>query len=148
MGVCAYAHLWEAKQLHAGAKEWSAHCKSAVVNLAVAMLKHEHPEKWEALAKPLEVLATLRPPVKGVVLSTPGVVEVPPMLRSRVVALLEVSMRVLGYKEPVENGEQIGKLLETHPLLKEALSSSVWFEEDGKTLREEFKPKKGGKQKK
>merc|ERR1712232_256223 len=99
--VCAYAHLWEAKQLHAGAKEWSAHCKSAVVNLAVAMLKHEHPEKWEALAKPLEVLATLRPPVKGVVLSTPGVVEVPPMLRSRVVALLEVSMRVLGYKEPV-----------------------------------------------
>merc|ERR1712098_235801 len=102
-----------------------------------------------------QVLARERPPVKGAILGKPAVkkgespvqavVDVPPTLRARVLALLEVSLRLLRYDDPVEDSSQLGELLTKRPELQQALSANVWFEEDGQTLREEFAPPKKGK---
>lgn len=75
----------------------------------------------------------------------PGLLEVPNVLKRQVMVLLEVGLRLLHWTGPLDTPEHLQTLFRDIPALGEALASSVWFEEDGKTLRPEFKPAKKGK---
>jgi len=78
-----------------------------------------------ATAAAVEIVGRVRPPVKGSVLSVPGVLEVPPQLRRQVVSLLEVSVRFLNYEAPLESAEHLEELFKTFPLIRTALSKEV-----------------------
>jgi len=114
--------------------------------VALGMLRKVHPQKSDAISGCIATLAQLRTPIKGSLLSTPGVLSVPPALRRPVLILLDVAMRILGYTDPLETTEHLNDLFTKHPLLADALSSSVWYEDDGKTLKPEFAPPKKAKQ--
>jgi len=149
--------VWNSLQFTSAAKEWPANVKAAFLGLARAMLRITSARRAEVLAPFFETLSRTRPAVKGAILGGPppkkGVpsetrlVEVPPTLRSRVLALLEVSLRVLCCDDPLEDTSQLAALFAKQRKLQDALAPQIWFEEDGYTLREEFAPsQKGGKQ--
>eukprot|EP00434_Breviolum_minutum_P014007 symbB.v1.2.012352.t1/scaffold854.1/size229663/6 len=73
-----------------------------------------------------------------------GVLEVPNQLRRQVMQLFEVSTRLLQFDGPVEAGENLQKLFDQHPKLRDAFSPTVWMAEDGKSLKPEFLPSKRG----
>merc|ERR1712151_1271786 len=104
-----------------------------------------HPQKAEMLCTDVQVMSQQRQPVKGAVLGIKGVLDVPPQLRARVLACLEIALRLLQYDAPLDDETQLHVLLREKPQLREALSPQIWFEDDGKTLREEFQPPKKGK---
>jgi len=141
-----HTQVWEDLQLP-GSKArppWAQHRRLLTLGFVRGFGAHA---RAEAVERCLEVVAQERPPVKGSVLSLPGLLEVPPMLRRQVMSLLEVTLRLLQYAGPLEDAEHLTQLFAAHPALQEALSSSVWYESDGKTLRPEFAPPKKGKEK-
>jgi len=113
--------------------------------LALRMLESQDTAQAERVKGCMEVLQRLRPPVKGGVLATKGVLEVPPSLRRQVLVIMEVSLRLLGLDVVIESADDLCQLFHRCPGLRDALSSSVWCEPDGKILRFEFQPPKRGK---
>merc|ERR1719362_7000 len=113
--------------------------------LALRMLELQDSAQAQRVIGCMEVLQQSRPPVKGGVLATKGVLEVPPILRRQVLVIMEVSLRMLGLDVAVESADDLCQLFHRCPGLRDALSSSVWCEADGKTLRFEFQPPKRGK---
>lgn len=75
------------------------------------------------LTDAMQVVQIARPKVKGKVLNTPGVLDVPPKLRNKVIALLEMTLRKVGCDAPVENGEDLQALFDRFPEIRSALSS-------------------------
>jgi len=133
-----HLQVWSSLQ----APGWSLHRQQ----LTLRMLELQYSTQAERVKGCMEVLQRPRPPVKGTVLATKGVLEVPPQLRRQVLVIMEVSLRILGLDIAVESTDDLCQLFHRCPGLRDALSSSVWCEADGKTLRFEFQPpKRGGK---
>lgn len=89
----------------------------------------------ERLAACAERLAFQRPPVRGFILKA---LHIPKTLSRQVMLLFEVVLRLLRYAEPVEDQAGLEQLLQVHSKLQIAFSTSVWTQEDGQSLREEF----------
>lgn len=145
--LCLHVQVWDALLLcapRAGPREATSHRQNLALAVARRMVTQQG-RAFEDIMATNEALSLERPPIKGGVLGTPGLLEVPPMLRRSVMILLEVSLRLLRHAEPLESAEHLEALFVSVPALRKALASSVWFEEDGKTLREEFRPAKKGK---
>merc|ERR1719362_451704 len=120
---------------------WSVHRQQ----LALRMLELRDAAQAERVKGCMGVLQRLRPPIKGGVLATKGILEVPPSLRRQVLVIMEVSLRILGLDIALESADDLCQLFHRCPSLRDALSSSVWCEADTKTLRFEFQPPKRGK---
>lgn len=136
-----HAQVRIALDLGGAPAKWADHIKGVIRSLAISMLRHSQPAKFEELEPSFDVLSQARPAVKGGCLTG---VDVPPALRGQVVTMLEVSLRVLGIAVSLDTAEHLSELLTSNPGLRKALAPAVWFEDDG-TLREEFKPVKRGK---
>lgn len=108
------------------------------------MLRLVAPQKSKEVDEYLAALRRHRPAVKGQVCDY---IKLPPQLRRPVLVLLEVGLRLLEYNAPIESGEDLEELFKKKPAFRTALSSSIWFESDGKTIREELRPKKAAKKK-
>lgn len=145
--VCRLVQVWEAMCL-CQARSGQADATSRRQHTALKVFERNAALAGVDAEEVRASFATLqfeRPPIKGNALGTPGVLEVPPMLRRQVMVLLDVSLRYVSSAEPLETAADVEALFARLPALRDALSSSVWFEEDGKTLRAEFKPAKKGK---
>lgn len=133
---------WEALRVcapRAGPPDAARHRVALALGLMRKATAGEEAERVSACAS---VLSFQRPPVKGAVLT---VLNVPPPLRGQVMLCFEVALRVLQYGEPIETAEHLETLFTRHPDLRVAFAASVWFEDDGKTLRPQFQPpRKGG----
>lgn len=92
-----------------------------------------------------EALAVERPLVRGTILRAPAFSNVPPQMRGKVMLLVDVGLRLIGHADAVESEEHFEALFKTRPALRECLAPSMWFEEDGKTLRQEFQTRKNSK---
>merc|ERR1712232_331280 len=151
--MLVYLQVWNAFQFTGTAKDWPAAVEPAFKQLVLAMLRKAHPRKADRMEPCAQSLARQRPPVKGSILAKPPAkkgeapvdtpVDVPRMLTAKVLTVLEVSLRLLQYDDPLDDVAQLNALLTARPALLKALSPNVFYEEDGKTLREEFAPKKG-----
>eukprot|EP00419_Tripos_fusus_P023074 CAMPEP_0172727862 /NCGR_PEP_ID=MMETSP1074-20121228/91909_1 /TAXON_ID=2916 /ORGANISM="Ceratium fusus, Strain PA161109" /LENGTH=645 /DNA_ID=CAMNT_0013555043 /DNA_START=18 /DNA_END=1955 /DNA_ORIENTATION=- len=136
-GFSLHLQIWSSLQ----APGWSLHRQQ----LALRMLGLQDAAQAERVKGCMEVLQRPRPPVKGSVLATKGVLEVPPSLRRQVLMIMEVSLRILELDVAIESANDLCQVFDRCPGLRDALSSSVWYEADGKTLRFEFQPPKRGK---
>mmetsp|Transcript_65808 Transcript_65808/g.183319 ORF Transcript_65808/g.183319 Transcript_65808/m.183319 type:complete len:716 (+) Transcript_65808:54-2201(+) len=142
--LCFFEHCYDALKLAVAAPakpETHGHRQK----LALAMVRHTREDVATRVEVCHRVLARPRPPIKGSVLSIKGLLEVPPQLRGQVMKLFDIGLRVLEYDGPLENEAQLMQLFESHPGFRQAFSSSTWFEDNGRTLRPEFQPPKGGK---
>jgi len=140
--LCLHLQVWEALQLcapRAGPPGADAHRR----RLAIALLRGS-PRAADA-RHIAEALAFERPPIRGSALGIKGLLDVPPTVRRQVMILLEVGLRLLRSTEPFETEEHLRALFGSRPLLREALAATVWYEDDGKTLRQEFQPVKKAK---
>jgi len=141
-----HVQVWEALQFTGAVAEWPTQTQRALKQLACTMLSRSEPSRSQLVVSCLETLDMPRCPIRGSVLNTPGVLEVPGLLRKTVLSLLEVGMRLLRRDAPLEDGVQLARLFEELPGFAEALAGSTWYEDDGKTLREEFRPLKRGRE--
>jgi hypothetical protein len=128
--VRLYAQVWQDFQLPGttAAPAWSVPRRK----LALALAQHFESSlegnglgRSTILADTVELVGRPRPPVKGSVLSAPGVLEVPPPLRRQVMSLLEVTFRLLSHSAPLETETHLQELFTKYPALQEALSESV-----------------------
>lgn len=104
--------------------------------------------KAEQVAECAKRLSYPRSLVKGFLLKS---LQVPRTLSRQVLILFEVVLRLLCYAEPLDDEAGLKQLLKVHPQLGQAFAASVWMQEDGQTLREEFQeamPKKPAKRSK
>eukprot|EP00933_Yihiella_yeosuensis_P059652 TRINITY_DN6120_c1_g1_i1.p1 TRINITY_DN6120_c1_g1~~TRINITY_DN6120_c1_g1_i1.p1 ORF type:complete len:712 (-),score=164.13 TRINITY_DN6120_c1_g1_i1:724-2646(-) len=145
--LARYVQVWEAIQI-CNARAGPPNATAPRRRLALAVVQRSvgaGSPLAESIKKSFEALLFVRPPVKGSVLNAKGILEVPPPLRRQVMVLFEVCLRLLRYDAPVEGPEHLNELFAAKPALRASFSSSVWMEEDGKTLKAEFQPaKKGG----
>lgn len=142
--ICTLVQVWENLQFTGAAKEWSESLKDAQRKVALNILDFVSPCRAREVASCLDCIAIERPAVKGSVLTLPGVLDVPPVLRRSMISCLEVALRLLSYSAPLEEATDLNQLLADKPQMQTVLTSKLWCEEDG-SLKEEFRPSKKGK---
>merc|ERR1719247_850532 len=126
-----YTQVWQDFQLPGTDKApaWSNSKRRLAFALSKRFAVSEcHKERLLGLKAAMQVVSCARPPVKGTVLSSPGLLEVPPQLRRQVLSLLEVSLRLLDHKARLETPQELQELFETFPLVQAALSPTVLAE--------------------
>jgi len=140
-----YSQVWQDFQLPGTDKApaWSTSKRRLALSLSTYFASECHKERLAGLKAATQIVSCARPPVKGTVLSSPGLLEVPPKLRRQVLSLLEVSLRMLDHKACLETPQELQEFFETFPLVQAALSPTVLAE---LTPRKPAKKAKDGKE--
>mmetsp|Transcript_43852 Transcript_43852/g.82258 ORF Transcript_43852/g.82258 Transcript_43852/m.82258 type:complete len:690 (+) Transcript_43852:80-2149(+) len=102
----------------------------------------KEPQLPDGLPEALSVVSVVRPQLRGSLISGNGVLEVPPKLRSQVLALLEITVRLIFYDKHIETSDDLETFLDRFPTIREALRPEAlekvemeFFLKDKKTRR-------------